>query len=620
MERVFMADKVKTILNEDYTSAVTNSAEITFNVPDSDTNPVIDFERRLFTQSSLQIWTGTGGTGTQLTFGVDYQVTGLNEYATSKAGVNVYTGISILNATYYDTDLYIPVDTLEGYGDNLDASDVNRLQSQIDLLSVGAGGIPIGGINFFATSTAPTGWLSCDGSAVSRTTYSALFAAIGTTFGVGDGSTTFNLPDPREAALIATGTNGTHTIAASNPLALGDFQDDQMQGHYHAGDGGLGSGAIQTAARNTASSTDDADSFVKEPISDGTNGTPRTGTTTHGKQFGLLACIKALEVTGAGDLVLSPVEPVVLEFLESTLSSGVNEKTHGLNMPFDELSIKVYVDPAGTGKIDITANTSGTSEDRGLTVRESSVDALNNIAMNLGTGGLIWINNSGSGSIGTPATNLITVVIQPKNPTDLAILQNNGGYNYEERHDISTTGVQIDLSSLWQQPDGFIASYAWTGGDGTAQITFDGGTYTGKTIGGVDADTLAADLAGDGQGRITFRKDGNDLRILTQGVFDSDGGNFSGSDSDTFRKYSDGAMTQTASGTAATGEPARNFVIPFSSAPRGSGSPVTASANRNFTFDLITATQFTPELENSTDEQYDALFVGRWIEEYLEVG
>ena len=47
----------------------------------------------------------------------------------------------------------------------------------------------------FAGSTAPDGYLICDGSAVSRTTYSALFAVIGTTYGTGDGSTTFNIPD-----------------------------------------------------------------------------------------------------------------------------------------------------------------------------------------------------------------------------------------------------------------------------------------------------------------------------------------------------------------------------------------------------------------------------------------
>lgn len=54
---------------------------------------------------------------------------------------------------------------------------------------------PVGVINPYGGSTAPTGWLICDGSAVSRTTYAALFAILGTTYGPGNGSTTFNLPD-----------------------------------------------------------------------------------------------------------------------------------------------------------------------------------------------------------------------------------------------------------------------------------------------------------------------------------------------------------------------------------------------------------------------------------------
>jgi microcystin-dependent protein len=54
-----------------------------------------------------------------------------------------------------------------------------------------------GEVSYFAMNTAPTGWLKANGAAVSRTTYAALFAAIGTTFGTGDGSTTFNLPDLR---------------------------------------------------------------------------------------------------------------------------------------------------------------------------------------------------------------------------------------------------------------------------------------------------------------------------------------------------------------------------------------------------------------------------------------
>lgn len=54
---------------------------------------------------------------------------------------------------------------------------------------------PVGIIAPFGGSTAPAGWLVCDGSAISRTTYADLFAVIGTTYGPGDGSTTFNLPE-----------------------------------------------------------------------------------------------------------------------------------------------------------------------------------------------------------------------------------------------------------------------------------------------------------------------------------------------------------------------------------------------------------------------------------------
>jgi microcystin-dependent protein len=59
------------------------------------------------------------------------------------------------------------------------------------------GNAPVGAVMDFAGSTAPSGWRLCFGQAVSRTTFASLFAAIGTTYGVGDGSTTFNLPDCR---------------------------------------------------------------------------------------------------------------------------------------------------------------------------------------------------------------------------------------------------------------------------------------------------------------------------------------------------------------------------------------------------------------------------------------
>lgn len=56
---------------------------------------------------------------------------------------------------------------------------------------------PAGTIHFFAGSTAPSGWLKANGAAISRTTYAALFAAISTNYGTGDGTTTFNIPDMR---------------------------------------------------------------------------------------------------------------------------------------------------------------------------------------------------------------------------------------------------------------------------------------------------------------------------------------------------------------------------------------------------------------------------------------
>jgi microcystin-dependent protein len=80
------------------------------------------------------------------------------------------------------------------------------------------GAAPPGAIMDFAGSAAPTGWLLCDGSAVNRTTYSALFAVIGTAFGAGDGTTTFNLPDARGRATIGAGQGSglTNRALAAN--------------------------------------------------------------------------------------------------------------------------------------------------------------------------------------------------------------------------------------------------------------------------------------------------------------------------------------------------------------------------------------------------------------------
>ncbi|MCI0636528.1 MAG: phage tail protein [Actinobacteria bacterium] len=68
---------------------------------------------------------------------------------------------------------------------------------------------PTGSIIAYGADAAPTGWLLCDGSAVSRTTFADLFAVIGETYGVGDGSTTFNVPDLRQRFPLGKAASGT---------------------------------------------------------------------------------------------------------------------------------------------------------------------------------------------------------------------------------------------------------------------------------------------------------------------------------------------------------------------------------------------------------------------------
>lgn len=81
-----------------------------------------------------------------------------------------------------------------------------------------------GDIKIHTTSTVPNGWLLCNGAGISRTTFSALFAEIGSTYGDGDGSTTFNIPDLRDRYIIGADTNALGTkIAEQLPNILGDL-------------------------------------------------------------------------------------------------------------------------------------------------------------------------------------------------------------------------------------------------------------------------------------------------------------------------------------------------------------------------------------------------------------
>jgi microcystin-dependent protein len=89
----------------------------------------------------------------------------------------------------------------------------------------------VGDFKYFMAATCPEGRLLCDGSAISRTDYAALYGMLGTVFGSGDGSTTFNLPDLRGEFI--RGLDGGRGIDAGRAFA--SFQDHQLQDHTHSG-------------------------------------------------------------------------------------------------------------------------------------------------------------------------------------------------------------------------------------------------------------------------------------------------------------------------------------------------------------------------------------------------
>jgi microcystin-dependent protein len=130
----------------------------------------------------------------------------------------------------------IAIAKLAGY-----PSDGAKLLKGDGSWGVPAAGIPPGVIAPFAAAVIPEGWLLCDGTTVSRTTYSVLFGIIGITFGAGDGSTTFGKPDLRGRAPygVGPGTPGVATLGATegqanvalrgphHPHSIGD------PGHHH---------------------------------------------------------------------------------------------------------------------------------------------------------------------------------------------------------------------------------------------------------------------------------------------------------------------------------------------------------------------------------------------------
>lgn len=154
---------------------------------------------------------------------------------------------------------------------NIGANEVTKVKLAVEQQQ------PAGMVAPFAMSTPPEGWLECNGAAINRTTYADLFAAIGTRWGAGNGSTTFNLPDLRGEFI----RGWDHGRGADTGRAFASFQSDAFKSHTHSLNyGASGSGPDTSIVVDTSSTA-------------GSSQTGSAGSTeTRPRNIALMYCIK----------------------------------------------------------------------------------------------------------------------------------------------------------------------------------------------------------------------------------------------------------------------------------------------------------------------------------------
>jgi microcystin-dependent protein len=213
------------IENQNATSTAFTAISVTNNTTNSCS---------LFLNSSTRTSDGAANVATLRNDAGDLRLaaTGTNPYmflqsSTGRAGINTITPTSTLQV---NGDLDVTTNFKTGNVQRMD-----NLGNMTNILSINI--IPPGTILMFGGAAAPAGWLLCNGSAVSRTTYSLLFTAIGTTYGAGDGSTTFTLPDLRGRVAVGSGTGPSltaRTVGNSGGAETHTLSTPEIPSHTHA--------------------------------------------------------------------------------------------------------------------------------------------------------------------------------------------------------------------------------------------------------------------------------------------------------------------------------------------------------------------------------------------------
>ncbi len=159
----------------------------------------------------------------------------------------------------------------------------------------------VGSYKFFAGDTPGSGYILAEGQLEDPAEYPRLFNYLGTKYG-GNGTTTFGIPDARGLVMVGAGNHGTMTRANGTPYgggSVGATRNDQMQGHRHeqwaalqSAGPGSGSYAFDSTQLTPTSLLSRGADAIRAAITDGTNGTPRTGDETRPAEIAVLVCIK----------------------------------------------------------------------------------------------------------------------------------------------------------------------------------------------------------------------------------------------------------------------------------------------------------------------------------------